>query len=43
MNNANESYVPENAIDEVKKIANTVIESCDDDGVAKFIKIKYRI
>lgn len=43
MNNADESYVPENAIDKAKEIADGVIESCDDDGVAKFIKRKYRI
>jgi Cof subfamily protein (haloacid dehalogenase superfamily) len=38
---ANSSYAPKNAIDEVKHIATSIIDSCDDNGVAKFIKHKH--
>jgi Cof subfamily protein (haloacid dehalogenase superfamily) len=34
-------YAPENAVEEVKKMVNGIIESCDDDGVARFIQRKY--
>lgn len=36
-------YVPENAVEEAKKIANGILESCDNDGVARFIQQKYNL
>lgn len=38
INIADKSYAPENAVAEVKNIVNGIIPSCDDDGVAKFLK-----
>ena len=43
MQAADKSYAPENAVNEVKEIATGIIDSCDEDGVAKFIKQKYKI
>lgn len=36
-------FAPENAVTEVKRIANRIIESCDNDGVAKYLKQKYEL
>jgi len=36
-------FAPENAVNEVKRIANRIIESCDNDGVAKYLKQKYEL
>jgi 5-amino-6-(5-phospho-D-ribitylamino)uracil phosphatase len=41
MHAADFCFAPENAVDEVKKIANGMIESCDNYGVARFIQQKY--
>ena len=43
MKTADFCFAPENAVIEVKRIANRIIESCDDDGVAKYIKQKYEL
>jgi len=43
MQAADKSYAPENAVNEVKEMATGIIDSCDEDGVAKFIKQKYKI
>lgn len=40
---ADESYATDNAVEEVKRIVHGVLDSCDDDGVAKFLKKKYGI
>ncbi|HEX7556719.1 MAG TPA: Cof-type HAD-IIB family hydrolase [Leptolinea sp.] len=36
-------YAPENALDEVKQMANEILESCDNDGVARFLQRKYNL
>lgn len=36
-------FAPKNAVSEVKRIANGIIESCDNDGVAKYIQYKYEL
>ena len=41
MHVADFSFAPDNAIEEVKRIVTGVIDSCDDDGVAKYMKQKY--
>ena len=38
---ADECYVTDNGVEEVKKIATAVIGSCEDDGVAKFLNKYY--
>lgn len=40
---ADGSYAPENAVDEVKELANGIIPSCDDDGVARYLQEKYSL
>ena len=35
---ADRSYAPENALPEIKKVVTAVLESCNNDGVAKFLK-----
>lgn len=40
---AEHSIAPENAIEEVKQIVDEIIESCDNDGVAKFLQRKYNL
>lgn len=35
---ADRSYAPENALDEVKSVVNKVIQDCNHDGVAEFLK-----
>jgi Cof subfamily protein (haloacid dehalogenase superfamily) len=34
---ADMSFAPENAVDEAKNVANEIIQSCDNDGVAKYL------
>lgn len=36
-------YAPENALEEVKLMANEVLDSCDNDGVARFLQCKYNL
>lgn len=36
-------FASENAINEIKRIASRIIESCDSDGVAEYIKQKYEL
>jgi 5-amino-6-(5-phospho-D-ribitylamino)uracil phosphatase len=43
MQMADHCYAPENAIDAVKKLVDGIIESCEEDGVARFIQRKYRL
>lgn len=38
---ADRSYAPANALDEVKEAVTQVLEDCDHDGVAKFIKEEF--
>ena len=38
---ADESYATSNAADEIKKIATDVIGSCEEDGVAEFLKSRF--
>lgn len=38
---ADESYATANAVDEIKKMVWEVIGSCEEDGVAKFLKNKF--
>lgn len=38
---ADESYATENAVYEIKKISTAVIGSCDEDGVANFLKKRF--
>jgi 5-amino-6-(5-phospho-D-ribitylamino)uracil phosphatase len=40
---ADKSYAPDNAVEEVKEIVDGILEGCDYDGVAKFLKDKYHI
>ena len=42
-NIADESYATENAFPEVKAVATGIIKSNDQDGVAEFLKAKYRL
>ena len=43
MKMADRSYAPENALPEVKALADGVIASCDDDGVARFLAEAHRL
>ena len=38
---ADQCYAPDNAVDEVKAMADEILESCDNDGVARFLQQKY--
>ena len=38
---ANRSYVPENALPEIKEKVTGVLEDCNHDGVAKFLKNEF--
>ena len=38
---ADEAYATANAAEEIKKISTDVIESCEDDGVAKFLEKRF--
>ena len=39
---ADEAYATANAADEIKKMATDVIGSCEDDGVAEFLKERFK-
>ena len=39
---ANEAYATANATEEVKKIATGVIGSCEEEGVAEFLKERFQ-
>ena len=39
---ADESYATSNAADEIKKIATDVIGSCEEEGVAEFLKERFQ-
>lgn len=39
---ADRSYAPGNALDEVKNLVTEVLEDCDHDGVAKFLKNEWK-
>jgi hydroxymethylpyrimidine pyrophosphatase-like HAD family hydrolase len=38
---ADHCYAPDNAVDDVKAMANEILDSCDNDGVARFSQRKY--
>lgn len=40
---ADRSYAPANALEEVKSRVNQVLESCDQDGVAKFLAKEWEV
>jgi len=41
MEAADYSFAPRNGVNDARKIVNGLIESCDDDGVARFIKLRH--
>lgn len=40
---ADRSYAPANALDEVKEMADGVLEDCDHDGVARFLADEWKV
>lgn len=41
METADYCFAPRSGVDEARKIANGLIESCDEDGVARFIQLRH--